>query len=236
MQLFEFLIGRLLPFITLVVFLVGITYRISRWQRAAVANIALFPQASSRGQLFKKVLGETVFFSSFRQENNALWKRTWIFHTALLLIILGHTRLFTDWPLRVLMGLSEGTVHALSAWAGGICGVLALVTCILLLNRRFALQRVREISTGEDYLVLFLLLFILLTGNALRFLTHYDITVAQAYFASLFSFRGEVLVPQDPLFLLHFLLVQLLIMYLPFGKFLHIPGIFYSRTLLAKDY
>jgi hypothetical protein len=30
--------------------------------------------------------------------------------------------------------------------------------------------------------------------------------------------------------------VQLLLIYLPFGKLLHIPGIFYSKPLLAKDY
>ena len=69
----------------------------------------------------------------------------------------------------------------------------------------------------------------------MRFLTHFDITVAQTYFASLFTTSGAD-VPHDPLFLLHFFLVQLLLIYLPFGKFLHIPGVFYSRTLLAKDY
>ena len=235
MQIFELLIGKIMPFVTLAILIVGLVYRVSRWQKAAVGNIALFPSASSRGSLFTKVIAEVVFFKSFRNEDRALWIRTWLFHASLLLIILGHTRLITDWPLRVLLGLSADTVHAISAWGGGICGVVALVTCLALLNRRFALQRVREISTGEDYYVLILLLFILITGNALRFFAHFDIAVAQAYFTTLFSSR-PTLVPHDPLFLLHFFLVQLLLIYLPFGKFLHIPGIFYSRTLLAKDY
>ena len=235
MQLFELLIGQIMPFVTLAVLLVGLLYRLHRWQKAAVGNIALFPAASSRGGLFKKVLGEIVFFSSFRKEDQALWWRTWVFHGCLLLILLGHTRLITDWPLRVLLGLSAESVHAISAWGGGICGVVALVTCVLLLNRRFGLPRVREISTGEDYYVLFLLLFILITGNTLRFLTHFDIAVTQTYFATLFS-TSATQVPHDPLFLLHYFLVQLLLIYLPFGKFLHIPGIFYSKTLLAKDY
>ncbi len=235
MEAFEFLIGKIMPFFTLAVLILGLIYRVGRWQRAAAGNIALFPSAAGRWQLFKKVLGEVILFSSFRKENQALWRRTWIFHLSLGLIILGHTRLIADWPLRVLLGLPAETVQALSAWGGGICGVVALACCLLLLGRRFGIPRVREISSGEDYSVLILLLFILLTGNGLRFFTHYDITQVQLYFSTLFS-SSETMVPHDPLFLLHFLLVQLLLIYLPFGKFLHVPGIFYSRTLLAKDY
>jgi nitrate reductase gamma subunit len=235
MEFFAFLIGKVMPFITLAVFMVGLVFRLSRWQKAAVGNIALFPSASSRGELVKKVAGEVMMFSSFRKESKVLWWQTWVFHFTLVLILLGHTRLITDWPLRVLLGLSAETVHAISAWGGGICGVIAMIACILLMSRRVSLSRVREISNGEDYFVLVLLLLILVTGNAMRFLTHFDITGVQAYFASLFS-GGEILVLHDPMFLLHFSLVQLLIIYMPFGKFLHIPGIFYSRTLLAKDY
>ena len=235
MQVFELIIGKLLPFATLAILSVGLLYRLSRWQRAAAGNIALYPSAATRLQLFWKVLGEVALFSSFRRENQALWKRTWPFHVCLVLILLGHTRLVTDWPLRVLFGLSAGTVSAISAWGGGICGVVAMVACLLLLTRRFGTQRVREISTGEDYGVLILLLFILMTGNAMRFFTHFEIAEVQLYFRTLFS-TAPTQVPHDPLFLLHYLMVQLLLIYFPFGKFLHVPGVFYSRTLLAKDY
>ncbi len=235
MEVFVYFIGKLMPFVTLTILIVGLLYRLVRWQKAAVGNIALFPSASRGSQLFAKVFKEVVFFSSFRKQDGPLWRRTWLFHASIVLILLGHTRLVTDYPLRVMLGLSAETVHQISAWGGGICGIVALVTCVLLLTRRFALPRVREISSGEDYSVLFLLLFILLTGNALRFFTHYDITQTQVYFRTLFS-TAPTQVPHDPLFLLHYFFVQLLLIYLPFGKFLHIPGIFYSRTLIAKDY
>jgi nitrate reductase gamma subunit len=235
MYVFQILIGGVLPYITLAVLILGLIYRIRRWNKAAVANLAVYPAASSRGRLWRKVLGEVIFFSSFRKENKSLWSQTWIFHATLLLILLGHTRVITDWPLRVLLGLSASTVDTLSSWAGGIAGLVAMVACILLLLRRSTMQRVREISTGEDYTVMVLLLLILVTGNAMRFFTHFDITIAQAYFASLFSF-GSLQIPSDPLFLGHFLLVQVLLIYLPFGKLLHIPGVFYSRALVAKDF
>jgi nitrate reductase gamma subunit len=234
MPAIEALIGRVLPFITLAVFVLGLIWRLRRWNRAAVANIALYPAASNRRDVFRKVLGEVAWFSSVRQDNRELWRKTWPFHLTLLVILIGHLRVMFAWPDRVL-GLVMGpeAIDGLSRWAGGALGIVALVTCVMLLTRRFVQPRVREISSGEDVGVLILLLGVLTTGNGLRFLMHYDVGVSQAYFASLFL-GGEA--PQNPWFLLHFFLVQLLLMYLPFGKLLHIPGVFYSKALLAKDY
>jgi nitrate reductase gamma subunit len=233
--MFGFVVARILPFVTLIVLVWGLVHRIGKWQKAAVANVAVYPAASTRWGLWKQVLGEVVLFSSFRKQNRELWSKTWIFHVTLLLILAGHTRLISDWPLRHLLGMSEGTIGAVSAIGGGLFGIVALAACLLLLNRRFALRQVREISTGEDYYVLILVLMILVTGNGLRFFTHFDVTIAQEYFASLLSLHATK-VPHDPLFLLHLFLVQLLLLYLPFGKFLHIPGVFYSKALLAKDF
>jgi len=235
MQLLEILIGIVLPYLTLLILVVGLTYKIRKWQKAGVANLAIYPAASSKWKLWRKILGEILLFSTFRKEHKALWSQTWIFHTTLLLIIMGHTRLITDWPMRVLLGMSEESVNTLSSWAGGIAGILATITCLLLIFRRLTVQRVREASTGEDYIVMVLLLLILITGNIMRFYTHFDIALARTYFATLFSFQ-PVQVPGDPIFLLHFFLVQLLVIVLPFGKLLHIPGIFYSKALVAKDY
>jgi nitrate reductase gamma subunit len=183
---FEVLIGKFLPYVTVAILVLGLVYRLRRWQKAAVANMALYPQSSSnKGEMWRKILSEVVLFRSFRDEHKGLWARTWVFHVSLLLIILGHSRLFTDWPLRVALGLSEETVNAISMWSGGILGIVAMLCCFLLLVRRLSVQRVREISTGEDYLVMLLLLFILITGNVMRFVTHFHITDAQAYFQSL---------------------------------------------------
>jgi nitrate reductase gamma subunit len=234
MQTFEILIGRVLPFVTLAVLVLGLVWRLRRWNRAAVANVALYPAASNRRELIEKVLGEVAWFSSFRQDNRELWRKTWPFHVTLLVILIGHLRVMFAWPDRVL-GLVMGpeAIDRLSMWAGGAVGIVAMVTCVMLLTRRFALPRVKEISSSEDVGVLILLLCILMTGNGLRFFMRYDVNVSRAYFASFFL-GGEA--PQNPLFLLHFFFVQLLLMYLPFGKLLHIPGVFYSKALLAKDY
>jgi nitrate reductase gamma subunit len=236
MGLFQLLVAVILPYLTVLVVVVGLVYRIRRWQKAAVGNMALYPaSSSSRGEMWRKVLGEIALFSSFRKEHRDLWARTWFLHVSLVVIVLGHSRLVTDWPLRVLLGMSAASVQSLSAWSGGILGLVAMLACALLLYRRLTVRRVREISTGEDYLVMSLLLLILITGNIIRFFGHFDVTVAQTYFASLVTF-GPIRPPADPTVLLHFLLVQMLLIYLPFGKLLHVPGIFFSKPLLAKDY
>jgi len=230
------LVGKILPYVTIIVLAVGLVYRIRRWKKAAVANMALYPAASkSSAEMWKKVLGEVFMFSSFRRENQRLWWSTWLFHAALVLIIVGHSRLISDWPLRVLLGMSEGAVDMLSAWSGGAVGVIVLATLISLGWRRLSVRRVREISSGEDFGLLLLLLAIVITGNSLRFVGHFDITVAQAYFASLLT-PTAIQVPASPMFLLHLGLVQVMLMYLPFGKLLHVPGVFFSKPLLAKDF
>jgi len=229
-------VGAVMPFLTLAILFLGLIYRVRKWSKAAVGNMALFPGASAtKWEMWRKVLGEVMFFSSFRKENRELWNKTWIFHVTLVLIIVGHSRLITDWPLRVLLGMSESSVHTLSAWGGGIAGVLALLACLLLIFRRITKQRVREVSSSEDFGILILLMAILATGNWMRFVTHWDIVTTHVYFASLFS-TGPTVVPLEPMFLLHFFLVQLLLIYMPFGKFLHIPGIFFSKPLIIKDF
>ncbi len=236
MELFALLVGKVLPYITLLVFFFGLIYRLNRWRKAGVANMALFPKASgNKGEMRRKVWGEIILFSTFRKENRQLWWSTWLLHASLVLIVLGHSRLITDWPLRGLLGMSEGAVGNLSAWSGGAVGIIALITLVVLGFRRVTVRRAREISSGEDYLLLLLLLAIVVTGNSLRFQLHFDVTVAQAYFASLLT-PTAIAVPMIPMFLVHFLLVQIMLMYLPFGKLLHVPGIFYSKPLLARDF
>ena len=118
MNAMKLVIGEILPFVTLAVLVLGLGYRMRKWHKAAVANLAVYPAASNRTELWKKVLGEVLLFRSFRKEHAGLWWQTWPFHAAIALIVLGHTRLITDWPLRVLFGMSAESVDTFSAWAG----------------------------------------------------------------------------------------------------------------------
>jgi nitrate reductase gamma subunit len=236
MSYLQLLIGQLMPFITVAVLVSGLTARLVRWQRAAaVVDMALYPVARNRASLWRRLLSEVLLFTSFRQQHRTLWWHAWLFHLALGLIILGHTRLITDWPLQGLLGLSDNAAMAISVWIGGGAGLVAMATCLLLLLHRLMVRRAREVSTGEDYMLALLLLSIFITGNLMRWLPAGDLSQVHLYLSSLV--RLEVAqIPADPIFLLHIFLVQVLLVYLPFGKLLHAPGIFFSRALIAKDF
>jgi hypothetical protein len=72
-----------------------------------------------------------------------------------------------------------------------------------------------------------------LTGDLMRFGSHFDLNQAREYAAGQFSLRRGP-APAGPRFLLHLLLAQILIMYIPFSKFMHIPGGFFSKSPLYE--
>lgn len=227
-------IGVFLPYVTIVVFVVGIVYRIRKWNKAPVGKMTLSPFPVSTSDKWKQIFKEVFIFRQLFDGNKSLWAGTWVFHAALALILVGHSRVVTDFPwLWNLLGMSNANVDTMSNTVGGAAGVIILVTGIYLLIRRFTVERVREITDTEDYFTLVLILAIIVTGDILRFGTHFDLNLTREYFAGLLTFN-VVSVPSNPYFLLHYFLGQLLIMYVPFSKFLHIPGVFYNKSLLYQ--
>jgi len=69
----EFFIGRVLPFVTLVVFVVGIVTRIRCWLRGAGTKMTLFPAVKAKSDLFKEIAKEVLLFRSLFRGNSSLW-------------------------------------------------------------------------------------------------------------------------------------------------------------------
>lgn len=231
----QFFVGVVLPYVTIVVFIVGIVYRIRKWNKAAVGKMTLFPAPATSSEKWKRILKEVLIFKQLFDGNRSLWAGTWVFHAALALIIVGHSRVVTDFPLLwSALGMSNANVDSMSNIVGGGAGVVVLAMGIYLLVRRFTVQRVAEVSDIEDYVSLGLILAIIISGDILRFGPHFDLNLSREYFAGLLTFSGGP-VPSSPYFLLHLFLGQVLIMWVPFSKFLHIPGLFYSKSLLYQQ-
>ena len=236
MNAWQLVVGVVLPPVTALALLVGLGIRLARWWRAPVAKITLFPSARSGSQLWAGVAREVFLFRSLWKADEALWAGAWVFHLALALIAVGHLRVVTDFPLLwAALGLGEGDVDVLSASIGGAVGLVVLATGLYLLVRRLTSAPARDASKAEDYVALALLLAVVATGDAMRFFTHIDLTEARAYFQGLATL-DLITMPAHPLFWLHFLLAQVLLLYLPFGKLLHLPGVFFCQPLLRKDY
>jgi nitrate reductase gamma subunit len=228
-------IGSVLPFVTILVFVSGMIYRIYIWKNLAAPKMTLFPApGSGKGRLYE-VLKETFFFKSLFKGDKSLWTFGWFFHLMLALIFIGHFRVFAWLPDRMLesLGMSAENINTMSSMSGGAAGIIILVTLVIILGRRFILKRVRDISTSGDYFALILILAIVLTGDAMRFLSHFDLSLTRDYFYGLYTFSFARM-PDNNWFITHYLLAQILIMYIPFSKILHFGGIFFSEALIHK--
>lgn len=238
-ELVKILVGVVLPYVAVLVFLAGMIYRLYTWKKLASPPMTLFPAPPTEARNTLNTLQEVLFFKSLFSGDRVLWCFAWAFHAVLALIVLGHFRVFTnvDAILRA-VGMSDENIQAMSSTAGGAAGVLILVALALLLVRRLALPRVREITGVADYLALVLLAAIILTGDMMRFSPqHFDLALTREYFAGLATFSGvramEVL--KNNLFLVHMCLAFVLIMAIPFSKILHLGGIFFTHQLIRKQ-
>jgi nitrate reductase gamma subunit len=168
---------------------------------------------------------EVTLFSSLFKSNRWIWLFGWVFHAALLFVLLRHLRYFTD-PVWSWVALIQPIgLYAAFAMIAGLAGLWA---------RRFLVDRVRYISSPSDHLMLALLIAIGLTGLGMKYVAHTDIVAVKAFFLGLMYFDWQPL-PTDLLLNLHLLLVAMLMIIFPFSKLLHAPGVFFSPTLNQID-
>jgi len=232
MDIAKTVVGQILPYVTIVVLVAGLTVRLARWRKGPSPKMTLYPGAKTPGEMIANIAKEVLVFRGLFEGNKGLWFGSWIFHAMLAFIFFGHIRVVWE----ALFFLPEEGQHMVSALTGGTFGVIVLLAATYLFIRRLAVGSVREISDAEDYIALVLIIAIVLTGDAMRFLpaAHIDLAAeTRPYFWGLLTFRFAE-VPGNPWFLMHYFLGQLLFLYLPFSKFLHIPGVFYSQALVQK--
>jgi nitrate reductase gamma subunit len=231
-----FFVGAVLPYITLIVFIGGMIYQINVWWKLPAPKMTLTPAPKPGLPTWIEMFKEVIFFKSLFKGDKSLWFLGWIFHVMLALIFIGHFRVFLWLPDKMLlsMGMTPEAIDTMSFMTGGVAGVVIIVTLLFLLGRRFVVPRVKQISSTADYFALILLLVILITGDAMRFLSHFDLALTRDYFAGLFTF-SSFSVPENHWFLAHFFFAQLLIIYIPFSKILHFGGVFFSEALLYRS-
>jgi [DsrC]-trisulfide reductase subunit M len=241
MEIAKFIVGVILPYVALVVFLAGMIWRICTWKKLPSPPMTLFPAPPTEGANTIHTIKEMLFFPSLFKNDRLLWVLAWVFHAVLALILLGHLRVFTniDAVLEA-FGMSEDAILAMSSGAGGAAGVVILLATILLIVRRLSLPRVNEITGVADYLALLLIGVIITTGNMMRFGSeHFDLALTREYFAdlALFQFQNikDAAALENNLFVVHMLLALLLILWIPFSKILHFGGIFFTHQLVRKN-
>jgi len=238
METLRLVVGGVLPYIAILVFAVGIGYRLYTWMRLPAPAMTLFPAPPSEAANLRNTLKEAVFFKSLFRGDRVLWLLAYVFHVVLALILVGHLPVFANVDVLLMkLGMNKQDIQAMSDGVGGAAGAVILATAVFLLLRRLVVRRVREITGWSDCFALLLVGAVILTGNMMRFgAQHFDLTIARNYFAALASFGGiqGAAVTRNNLFLVHLCLALLLIMLLPFSKLLHFGGIFFTHQAIRK--
>lgn len=208
------------------VFAVGLAYRIRLYARIpAPLKIPTTPAPITKTGVVARLAKEVVFFESLFKASKWIWLFGWVFHAALLLVVLRHLRYFTE-PVWFWVGW----VQPLGLYAG-----FAMVAGLVgLWVRRFAVERVRYISAPSDHLMLLLLIGIAATGLMMKYVAHTDILALKAFILGLIYFDWQE-IPADPVLLVHLSLVMVLMIIFPFSKLLHAPGLFFSPSRNQVD-
>jgi nitrate reductase gamma subunit len=216
-----------LSFYTAVLVLIaGLGYRISLYARTpAPLKIPTTPAPTSVLGVCRRMLGELVLFTSLFKANKPTWLFGWVFHFALLLVLLGHLRYFVEPVWGWVATAQRIGIYAGSAMLFGLAGLWL---------RRFLVDRVRYISAPSDHLMLALLGAIAITGLLMRTVGPTDIVAVKAFVLGLMTFDWHPL-PGDGFLVTHLGLVVVLMIIFPFSKLLHAPAMFFSPTRIQVD-
>jgi len=204
----------------------GVAYHIWRYARTPQPlKIPTPPAPTTRAGVALRMFREVTLFESLFKANKWIWLFGWMFHVALLLVLLRHLRYFTD-PVWSWVALIQPLgLYAGFAMLAGLTGLWA---------RRFLVDRVRYISSPSDHLMLALLIAIAASGLAMKYLAHTDIVALKEFFLGLMVLDWQPL-PADPALLIHLALVAALMIVFPLSKLLHAPGVFFSPTRNQVD-
>lgn len=200
--------------------------------------------SSGLGAVVRMALEVLLFRSLFRNnraemhkgnlvygESKALWLGALTFHWALLMVVLRHLRLFVQ-PV-------PAFVTGLIRWDGifqtGLPAIylsdIALAAGLLyLLARRMRDPIMRYLSRFQDFFALVLLLSIAGTGMWMRYVARVDVVDVKRMALGLATFHPVVPAGLNTILLAHLVLVCTLAIYFPFGKLVHMGGVFLSPT------
>jgi nitrate reductase gamma subunit len=153
-----------------------------------------------------------------------------LFHWGILLVLVGHVmgilipKLFYD-----RIGISEHAYHTMAIGIGIPAGVVAVIGLLILVYRRLTVKRIRLTSSKSDFLVLFLLAIVMLTGLASTLINvdsngfDYRTTISP-WFRSVLLFQADpsFMVDVPIWFKIHIVAAFLIFIVWPFTRLVHV--------------
>jgi nitrate reductase gamma subunit len=223
-QYLEIITFKILPLITYIVFVLGIVLKLSSWVKRtytiSTKNNVLPLQKLTLPIILQSLLSTILrYVLQFKllRSSYKLWVVSWIaFHIPILFIIFGHLRGFGIWSLEWFTWIASK--EFLAYILPTILGVMVMVALVTILVYR--LIYLRPISSLGNYIVLFLLILVITSGDLMRF-SSFTLEEKIIVIPPGFTLRLEH-TPNISLLVLHSILVQVLVMYIPFSPLLHI--------------
>jgi nitrate reductase gamma subunit len=167
-----------------------------------------------------------------------LWLFGLVFHWSLLIVLIRHFRFFLQ-PVPDFVNMIQsldGFIEVHLGWFQPhvvhimVTGLTLLIALLYLLYRRIAFPKERTFSLPSDYIALFLLLGVVITGLLMRYVIPVDVAHIKELAQGLLAFRPPASPELHWMFMLHILFVSALLAYFPFSKLMHSAGIFFSPT------
>lgn len=170
--------------------------------------------------------GPNLVYGSYKW----LWLGAIAFHYAFFTILLRHFRFFSypvPEPIQILDQIDSffhiGLPHLY------MTDVVILAALTFLFLRRLADPKLRYISLASDYLPLFMIYGLVISGILMRHFFKVDVTKVKEFTLGLVHFH-----PKAPdvgvIFYIHLFFLSALMAYFPFSKLVHMLGVFFSPT------
>ncbi len=231
MDWFSYLVAGIMVYVAVAIFILGMAYQVYQWLRAPKTRVktGVFPKPRSAATRWGEVAIDSFTFPQVIKIDRTMWVFTIFFHFALLGAFVGHLRLIHEiTPLFNLLGTQGMDQFAL--WSGSLMGILLMVALVYYLLRRLV-SPYKEISVPEDFILIILLILAVVMGDYMRFLGKVHTTDYRAYLQSLIALRPafpRVLADSSTKWalVLHVLFANLLFIYFPFSKLVHLIATF----------
>jgi nitrate reductase gamma subunit len=207
----ETLIGLILPYVSIALFIIGALYRTITWSKAPnVLNWRLYPVPHGVAGEAKYMLEEVLAFKSLIKHNRVVWLGSYVFHLSMVILIL--------WFVLFLMNLAL-------PWLVRLGAILMLGSCVYLFLVRLLVGPMRHVSTLVEFFNLSIFILFALTG--LIFLGQGLDGPARAYYIGLLTLH-PVAPPNSLAFLINLLLLEFIVAYLPFSKMFHMASKYFT--------
>ena len=215
-----------LAYLAFTVFVVGVVLRLALYSRTpAPLKIVSTPGPRTAGGVLARLAADVAFFPNLFRADRALWLGAWMFHVCLAFVLFRHSRYLLYPVPGVVVDWQQISIYA---------SFLLPVPALYLLWRRLALPRVLYVSGLPDYVALMLVAAVASTGMLVHYYARVYLVDVKAFMLGLLTLSPQA-PPMHPIFLAHFALACLLLMYFPLGKLMHAGGIFFSPTRNQRD-